>query len=113
MGVKIGSTAGYMYMDMWVLASIIQLGTFSFCRRFLNQKNDPCARFFDPVTQAARSGQANIADRVSRHQTWIETAMKLVEVAGASIYELSNDHALSSWHTNRWLGATTTPMPSS
>ena len=36
MGVKIGSTAGYMYMDMWVLASIIQLGTFSFCRRFLN-----------------------------------------------------------------------------
>lgn len=38
MGVKIGSTAGYMYMDMWVLASIIQLGTFSFCRRFLNQK---------------------------------------------------------------------------
>ena len=23
MGVKIGSTAGYMYMDMWVLASII------------------------------------------------------------------------------------------
>ena len=32
MGVKIGSTAGYMYMDMWVLASIIQLGTFGFCR---------------------------------------------------------------------------------
>ena len=91
MGVKIGSTAGYMYMDMWVLASIIQLGTFSFCRRFLNQKNDPCGRLFDQMTQAARSGQANIAEGVSRHQTSIETEMKLVDVARASINELSND----------------------
>lgn len=91
MGVKIGSTAGYMYMDMWVLASIIQLGTFSFCRRFLNQNNDPCGRLFDQMTQAARSGQANIAEGVSRHQTSIETEMKLVDVARASINELSND----------------------
>ena len=91
MGVKIGSTAGYMYMDMWVLASIIQLGTFSFCRRFLNQHNDPCGRLFDQMTQAARSGQANIAEGVSRHQTSIETEMKLVDVARASINELSND----------------------
>ncbi len=91
MGVKIGSTAGYMYMDMWVLANIIQLGTFSFCRRFLNQKNDPCGRLFDQMTQAARSGQANIAEGVSRHQTSIETGMKLVDVARASINELSND----------------------
>ena len=80
-----------MYMDMWVLASIIQLGTFSFCRRFLNQKNDPCGRLFDQMTQAARSGQANIAEGVSRHQTSIETEMKLVDVARASINELSND----------------------
>lgn len=93
MGVKIGSTAGYMYMDMWVLASIIQLGTFNFCRRFLNQKNDPCGRLFDQMTQAARSGQANIAEGVSRHQTSIETEMKLVDVARASINELSNDYA--------------------
>ena len=91
MAVKIGSTAGYMYMDMWVLANIIQLGTFSFCRRFLNQKNDPCGRLFDQMTQAARSGQANIAEGISRHQTSIETEMKLVDVARASINELSND----------------------
>lgn len=91
MGVKIGSTAGYMYMDMWVLSSILQLGTFSFCRRFLNQHNDPCGRLFDQMTQAARSGQANIAEGVSRHQTSIETEMKLVDVARASINELSND----------------------
>ena len=90
MGVKIGSTAGYMYMDMWVLASIIQLGTFGFCRRFLNQKNDPCGRLFDQMTQAARSGQANLAEGVSRHQTSIETEMKLLDVARASINELSN-----------------------
>lgn len=91
MGVKIGSTAGYMYMDMWVLAYIIQLGTFNFCRRFLNKNNDPCGRLFDQMTQAARSGQANIAEGVSRHQTSIETEMKLVDVARASINELSND----------------------
>lgn len=91
MAVKIGSTAGYMYMDMWVLASIIQLGTFNFCRRFLNKNNDPCGRLFDQMTQAARSGQANIAEGVSRHQTSIETEMKLVDVARASINELSND----------------------
>ena len=78
-------------MDMWVLASIIQLGTFSFCRRFLNKNNDPCGRLFDQMTQAARSGQANIAEGVSRHQTSIETEMKLVDVARASINELSND----------------------
>ena len=91
MGVTIGSTAGYMYLDMWVLASILQLGTFTFCRRFLNQKNDPCGRLFDQMTQSARSGQANIAEGVSRHQTSIETEMRLVDVARASINELSND----------------------
>lgn len=91
MGVKIGSTAGYMYTDMWVMACIVQLGTFSFCRRFLNQSNDPCGRLFDQMTQAARSGQANIAEGVSRHQTSIETEMRLVDVARASINELSND----------------------
>ena len=107
MGVKFGSTAGYMYMDMWVLAGIIQLGTFSFCRRFLNQSNDPCGRLFDQMTQAARSGQANIAEGVSRHQTSIETEMKLVDVARASINELSNDYAFflmnlkqAAWRNN-------------
>ena len=87
MGVKIGSTAGYMYMDMWVLASIIQLGTFSFCRRFLNQKNDPCGRLFDQMTQAARSGQANIAEGVSRHQTSIETGNNNRQIGRASCRE--------------------------
>ncbi|MGN1236175.1 MAG: four helix bundle protein [Bacteroidaceae bacterium] len=91
MGVKIGSTVGYMYMDVWVLTSIVQLGTFSFCRRFLNSKNDPCGRLFDQMTQAARSCQANIAEGSSRHQTSIETEMKLMDVARASINELSND----------------------
>lgn len=85
MSVKIGSTLGYMYMDMWVLANVIQLGTFSFCRRFLNKDNDPCGRLFDQMTQAARSCQANIAEGASCHQTSIETEMKLVDVARASI----------------------------
>ena len=91
MGVNIGSTVGYMYMDVWVMASIVQLGTLSFCQRFLNSRNDPCGRLFDQMTQAARSCQANIAEGMSRRQTSIETEMKLVDVARASINELSND----------------------
>jgi len=91
MAVNIGSTAGYMRMDSWVMSYIIQLGTMSFVRRFLNRNNDPCGRMFDQMTQAARSGQANIAEGSARHQTSIETEMKLLDVARASISELAGD----------------------
>lgn len=44
MGVNIGSTAGYLWLDSWVMANVIYLSTLSFCRRFLNRTNDPCGR---------------------------------------------------------------------
>lgn len=92
MGVTIKSTAGYLYLDSWVLANILQLSTVSFCRRFLNKGNDPCGRQFDQMTQAARSVTANIAEGASRHQTSRETEMKLTDVARASLSELSGDY---------------------
>lgn len=105
MAVKISSTAGYLFLDSWVWANIIQLETQEYCDRFLNQHNDPCGRQFDQMTQAARSVTANIAEGSSRHQTSRETEMKLVDVARASLSELSCDYmnillrrGLCPWH---------------
>lgn len=82
----------YYWLDTWVLANVIQLTTQDFCLRFLNQKNDPCGRLFDQMTMAARSVPANIAEGSSRHSTSRETEMKLIDVARASLAELSNDY---------------------
>ena len=88
---KIG-TLTYYWLDTWVFANVIQLATQDFCRRFLNLKNDPCGRQYDQMTQAARSGTANIAEGATRHYTSRETEMKLVDVARASLAELANDY---------------------
>lgn len=88
---KIGKLT-YFWLDTWVFANIIQLATQDFCRKFLNLQNDPCGRQFDQMTQAARSGVANIAEGASRHSTSRETEMKLTDVARASLAELANDY---------------------
>lgn len=92
MPVKITSTSGYLWLDSWIMANIIQLTTQSFCRKFLNKSNDPCGRQYDQMTQAARSVQANIAEGSSRHQTSIETEMRLMDVSRASLSELASDY---------------------
>ncbi len=83
---------GYFWLNTWVMANVIQLCTQDFCARYLNQHNDPCGRQYDQMTQAARSGAANIAEGNSRHSTSKETEMKLTDVARASIAELANDY---------------------
>ena len=83
---------GYYWLDTWVLANVIQLATQDFCRKYLNLQNDPCGRQYDQMTQAARSGTANIAEGNSRHATSRETEMKLADVARASLAELANDY---------------------
>ncbi|MBQ4387845.1 MAG: four helix bundle suffix domain-containing protein [Prevotella sp.] len=82
----------YYWLDTWVLANVIQLATQDFCIRYLNHTNDPCGRLFDQMTMAARSVPANIAEGSSRHSTSRETEMKLIDVARASLSELSNDY---------------------
>lgn len=86
-----GTTNAYMALDAWILANIVQLATDSFCRKFLSPAVDPCGRQFDQMTQAARSGQANIAEGVARGKTSRETEMKLLDVARASLAELTGD----------------------
>ncbi len=70
-----GSTNGCYFLDSWVLANIVQLGTQQFCRQFLNRRNDPCGRQYDQMTQAARSGCANIAEGSARRATSRQTEM--------------------------------------
>ncbi|MBR4499547.1 MAG: four helix bundle suffix domain-containing protein [Paludibacteraceae bacterium] len=82
----------FYWLNTWIMANVIQLGTQEFCKKFLNLKNDPCGRQFDQMTQAARSGTANIAEGSSRHTTSKETEMKLTDVARASLAELANDY---------------------
>lgn len=91
MSVNIYTTTGYMRLDSWVMAHILQLGTMSFCRRFIGYDVDPKGRWLDQMTQAARSVTANVAEGSARHQTSLETEMKLVDVARASLNELAND----------------------
>lgn len=91
MSVYIGSSFGYLTLDSWTLAKIIQLATMDFCRSFLDRGNDPCGRQFDQTTQAARSVPANIAEGSARHFTSIETEMRLLDVARASLSEVTDD----------------------
>lgn len=85
------SNGGYHWLDAWNLAAVIQLGTQRFCLRHLGRHNDPCGRLFDQMTQAARSGVANIAEGYSRRSTSTETELRLYDVAKASLAELAGD----------------------
>lgn len=85
------SGGGYRWLDAWALASVIQLATQKFCLRFLTPRIDPCGRLFDQMTQAARSGVANIAEGYARRATSKETEMRLYDVAKASLDELAGD----------------------
>lgn len=100
MGIQIKSVKGYYFLDVWIMANIIQLATQEFCRRFLSKDNDPCGRQYDQMTQAARSVTANIAEGLSRHQTSRETEMKLTDVARASLSELLGDYFFLSMTNN-------------
>lgn len=90
--INIHSVNGYMRLRSWVLGNILQLGTQSFCRRFLSDKIDPCGRLRDQMEMAARTVPANIAEGSSRHQTSYETEMRLLDVARASVSELEGDY---------------------
>lgn len=90
--IRFGSVKGYYFLDAWIMANIIQLGTYRFCSRFLDKTKDPCGRMFDQMTMAARSCSANIAEGCSRHQTSRETELKLLDVARATLSELLNDY---------------------
>ncbi|MBR6022773.1 MAG: four helix bundle protein [Kiritimatiellae bacterium] len=83
---------GYRWLDVWALASVIQLGTQRFCLRHLDRRNDPCGRLHDQMAMAARSVPANIAEGYARRSTSAETQLRLYDVARASLAELAGDY---------------------
>ena len=83
---------GYRKLDAFLMASLIQLETRTWCERFLDRRNDPKGRQYDQMTQAARSGRANIMEGSQRAATSKADEMKLVDVARASLVELMGDY---------------------
>lgn len=86
------ASVGYRWLDAWVMASVIQLGTHRFCLAHLDRKLDPCGRWHDQMVMAARSGVANIAEGYARRTTSTETELRLYDVARASLDELAGDY---------------------
>ena len=89
-------SAGYRYLDAFILANVIELGTGHFCDHFLSLQNDPGGRTYSQMTHAARSGCRNFAEGSERLMTSFSTAIQLLDVARASLCELRDDY-------NKWL----------
>lgn len=107
MALNFNSAPSYFWLNTWVMSNIIELATQSFCDRFIDYRIDPGHRLYDQMTQAARSIRANIAEGSSRHDTSLETEMRLTDVARASSHELMGDfmnymmrHSLTAWTTD-------------
>ena len=93
---------GFRRLHSFTLATIVQVETLRFCRRFLTFDHreagpkfyDPKGRQYDQMTQAARSGRQNIIEGSERSATSKDTEMKLTDVARASLSELRGDYEI-------------------
>lgn len=85
------SPLSHYWLDSWLLAALVEHATRQFCIRHLSRDLDPCGRLFDQMTMAARSAAANIAEGNARRSTSRETQMRLLDVARATLAELSGD----------------------
>lgn len=93
---------GFRRLHSFTLATIVQVETLRFCRRFLTFDHrdatikfyDPKGRQYDQMTQAARSGRQNIIEGSERSSTSKDTEMKLTDVARASLSELRGDYEI-------------------
>jgi four helix bundle suffix protein len=93
---------GFRRLHSFTLATIVQMETLGFCRRFLTSDArearakfyDPKGRQYDQMTQAARSGRQNIIEGSERSATSKDTEMKLTDVARASLSELRGDYEI-------------------
>lgn len=84
-------SGGYRKLHSFNFATIIHLGTMSFCRRYLSWKDDPLGKTLGQMVGASRSGKQNIVEGSERAKTSTETEIKLTDVAKASLSELQGD----------------------
>lgn len=81
-------TQNYDRLKAYQKSECIYDVTYYFVHRFLGRGD----RTVDQMVQAARSGKQNIAEGVEAGATSCETAIKLVNVARASLQELLLDY---------------------
>jgi len=101
---------GFRRLHSFTLATIIQIETLRFCRRFLTHNPresntkfyDPKGRQYDQMTQAAPSGRQNIIEGSERSATSKGTEMKLTDVARASLSELRGDYEIMILDRNQF-----------
>ncbi len=84
-------SGGYRKLHSFNFATIIHLGTMSFCQRYLSWKDDPLGKTLGQMVGASRSGKQNIVEGSERAKTSTETEIKLTDVAKASLSELQGD----------------------
>ena len=86
-----GHSGGYRKLHSFNFATIIHLGTISFCKRHISWKEDPLGKTLGQMIGASRSGKQNIVEGSERAKTSSETEIKLTDVAKASLSELQGD----------------------
>ena len=82
---------GYRALCSFTYATLVHLGTISFCKRFISYREDPLGKTTGQMVGAARSGRQNIIEGSERSATSKETEIKLTDVARASLGELLGD----------------------
>ena len=87
-----GMGSGYRWMDAYILAWVVELGTDSFCEAFLNYKNDPQGKTSGQMNHAARFGNRNFAEGCERLMTSMSSGLDLLNVAKSSLCELRDDY---------------------
>lgn len=92
---ELSKCGGYRKLHSFNLATITHLAVVNFCQRFIPWQNDPLGKIVGQMIGAARSGRINIAEGSERAATSIDTEIRLVDVARASLAELHND--LEMW----------------
>ena len=85
------TSGGYRKLHAFNFATIVHLGTISFCKRYVNWKEDPLGKTFGQMIGASRSGKQNIIEGSERARTSSETEINLTDVAKASLSELQGD----------------------
>lgn len=77
---------GYKSLPFFKQSEIVYDFTFIFCEKYIDKRS----RTIDQMIQAARSGKQNIAEGYLEKS--IESKIKLIGVARASLEELLNDY---------------------
>jgi len=87
-------SGGYRKLYSFTYATLIQLGTIRFCRRFVSFRDDPLGKTAGQMVGAARSGRQNLIEASERAATSKETEIRLTDVARASLAELLGDYEI-------------------